>query len=289
MKYEKRDQTFLCYQCSYDATRSEEWNKEECMTQPALLENIYIFPCNDTGYCMYQEMFDLHTRTVTNFNRWCSKTSLGNDCTEDATRLTCFGSCQGNLCNKNDTGHRHEAYYNNKSNTFYSLTCGIYIVLFTVNIKIVTYLLYQCNNDKYKCYVHYNGTDDIDDSYVDAGGVVRRLPSVLFNYNGTDDIDDSYVATGDVVRRLPLLIMTLMIAMVIIIMLLTHMIQCRDLIISNGKNSNGFIDDNDDVDDNDCDDDGDNDDGDNNNGDNNNDEFHAAFDKNNTEFDIIDT
>jgi len=71
-------------------------------------------------------------KEVTSYYRSCSREDLGNECIPDTNRLTCTFSCQGDYCNKNDTGHAYERYYEEKN--------GAFAVTYNTNISVLRLL-----------------------------------------------------------------------------------------------------------------------------------------------------
>ncbi|XP_045206523.2 uncharacterized protein LOC123558710 [Mercenaria mercenaria] len=138
-------EAFQCYQCSYDklSNTGKDWNNPKCMTAPGELDRRTThYPCNDTGFCTFTETYSLVSKVVTSYYRSCHITSLGNQCTQEATRLMCFGSCKGDFCNRNDTGRQHVKFFGNSSSSIYTLTSPLFIYV----------LIYLCVCNVYKSY-----------------------------------------------------------------------------------------------------------------------------------------
>ncbi|KAL3835817.1 hypothetical protein ACJMK2_021288 [Sinanodonta woodiana] len=136
---------FQCYMCSYSI-----WDNtgsiRDCITHPSFLSEQNHLKCGN--YCVFDEQYDKNKNMIISYFRTCS-TNWGNDCTEDASTITCKGTCKGNFCNENEVGLRYKGYlaqhrddydYNNPSfddtnsmtaNFILILCCSLYHIYFT--------------------------------------------------------------------------------------------------------------------------------------------------------------
>ncbi|KAL4229323.1 hypothetical protein ACF0H5_012365 [Mactra antiquata] len=105
---------FICYRCSYSP--QTEGSRRECIEKPEALGINSRLECNSTSFCVLQEQYNIHLKTVTSYFRSCSGNSWGNECSKDYTHVTCRGSCQGNYCNENDVGERYASYLEKHKN-----------------------------------------------------------------------------------------------------------------------------------------------------------------------------